>query len=752
MFLLDPKAVTEDSAKSVAEALLAPHGGVLLQTFGAPLVGFAANGLDDTRALAMAKDARIVGITQDYEMSLELVQSNAPWHLDRIDQPLPDLDSTFNYEFDGTGVNIYVVDTGIRASHQDFGGRVKAAEGVDFINDGKGTDDCHGHGTYIAGLAGGAVSGVAKGANLIPVRTYGCGGAVVGSNGIAALNWILNNHKKPAVVSMSMLSQKAVSIMDNLVKSLVDAGVPIVVPAGNASENACGYSPSHVPEAITVGATDNGDSRAWFSNFGPCVDIFAPGKDITSASHKDDTSFDLKFGTSAATAVVAGSIAAYLSKNPTATPAEVHDRVAKAATKGVVKDAKDSPPNLLYSRFAEPGGQFGKTSVWGPAFSDAGGWNSQVRYESILYADINGDKLDDVCGFWIDGITCALNEGGTQFGAPSLWNSTINDAGGWSDNKYRFSISYVDVNGDGKADLCARGQAGIHCGISNGTTFEDFKVWSPDFSDFNGWDGQVYGPVAFPDLNGDGKADVCVRGGAGVQCGLSTGTSFGTVDILADTYSDPNGWNTNQSYWGTIRYADINGDGKADVCGRSNNGIACHLWEGTNFGPGTLWVDHYTDAQGFGSSFSYFATIMFLDLDADGKADICMRSGSGMECAYSTGTSFVKASGQASLFSDAGGWNNDYWLTLRPVKLASASSKGYAVCARGGLGIACGVKGPDAGLGFGAMWNLEYSDAAGWNKGEYYGTIRIPDLNGDGQGDICGRGVGGIVCSLGESW
>lgn len=751
MFLLDPAVVADDSAKSVAEALLEPHGGVLLNTFGAPLVGFAANGLDDTKALAMAKDARILGITQDFEMTIESVQSNAPWQLDRIDQPLADLDMKFHYEFDGAGVNVYVLDTGIRASHQEFGGRVKAAEGADFVNDGNGTNDCHGHGTHVASLVGGAVSGVAKGANLIPVRAVGCNGQVVGSNLLLALNWLANNHKKPAVVNMSV-SAPAVAILDDLVKKLVvDKGVPVVASAGNQTAHSCGRSPGRVKEVITVGASGQDGKRPIWSNVGGCVDLYAPGVGISAASHEDDTNFVLKSGTSQAAPLVAGAVATYLSKNPTATPADVHASVTERTTKGVVTDLEGSPSKLLYSRFVEPGGHFGKAVPWDVSFSDAAGWNNHLRYDSIRYADLNGDKLDDVCGFASDGIYCALSDG-IKFGPQTRWNSDINDAGGWSLDKYRFSINFVDVTGDGKADLCMRGQAGIHCGISNGTTFEDFKVWSPDFSDFNGWDGIAYGPVGFPDLNGDGKADVCVRGGGGVQCALSTGTSFGMVDIIADTYSDPPGWGAEQKYWGTISYADINGDGKDDVCGRGGEGIICHLFTGTNFGPGSVWVDHYTDAQGFGSSFSYFATIMFPDINGDGKADICMRSGWGMECSFSTGTNFTKPTETGTEFPDASGWNDNYWLTLRPIKLASASSKGYGVCARGGLGIACSVQGPNAGLGWGKMWSLEFSDVAGWNKPEYHGTIRTPDVNGDGQGDICGRGVDGIICAIGQAW
>jgi hypothetical protein len=302
------------------------------------------------------------------------------------------------------------------------------------------------------------------------------------------------------------------------------------------------------------------------------------------------------------------------------------------------------------------GTSFGQLTTWqsdfGPAFNDA-----SSDYLSIRYPDVDGDGKADVCGRNANGILCALSTG-TGFGASSTWQSDLTDAGGWNGSNYEFSIQYADINGDGKADVCGRGQFGIDCAVSNGSAFGPLGIWQGDFSDMAGWgaDPSYWQTIRFPDINGDGMADVCGRGQFGIDCAVSNGSAFGAIGIWQGDFGDAGGWN-GATYYPSIQFPDVDGDGKADVCGRGVFGVDCAVSNGTAFGSLGVWQSGFSDASGWGSSASYFSTIQFPDVNGDGKADVCGRDSSEIACALSSGSAFGPQAVWEADFSDANGWN-----------------------------------------------------------------------------------------------
>jgi len=278
------------------------------------------------------------------------IQSGAPWGLDRIDQRSLPLNGTYSSPGTGSGVRAYIVDTGVRATHVEFSGRM--ASGYTSISDGNGTNDCHGHGTNVASSTAGSTYGVAKQATVVPIRVLNCSGSGTTSGVIAGINWILANHNMstPAVVNMSLGGRPSQSL-DNAVVALHNAGIPVVVAAGNDNTDASGFSPAREPKAITVGATSITDARAFFSNFGTSLDIFAPGLGITGAWHTSDTATATISGTSMAAPHVAGAAAVYLGLNNGASPTQVANAITSTATTNVVTNAGTGSPNrLLYVR------------------------------------------------------------------------------------------------------------------------------------------------------------------------------------------------------------------------------------------------------------------------------------------------------------------------------------------------------------------------------------------------------------------
>jgi subtilisin family serine protease len=300
--------------QEVAQELAGRYRGQLKRTFRHALRGFAVN-LSESEALALSREQGVDYVEEDgWVYPDNFLQVNATWGLDRVDQQSTPLSGTYGYHTTAHAVHAYVIDTGIRATHTDFGGRVS----LDYtaVNDGYGAGDCNGHGTHVAATLGGSTWGVAKGVRLHSVRVFGCSGGAAASTVIAAVDWVTANHIKPAVVSMS-LSTEATQAMDAAITRSIAAGIVYTVAAGNNSGmDACGFSPARTPTAMTVGSTDSNDSRSSFSNMGTCVDLFAPGGVITSAWWTSDTALAGLSGTSMATPHVAGAAALYLGSHP----------------------------------------------------------------------------------------------------------------------------------------------------------------------------------------------------------------------------------------------------------------------------------------------------------------------------------------------------------------------------------------------------------------------------------------------------
>lgn len=338
---------------SAATAVASAHGVSPDFVYGSALNGFAGSMSAAARDGLMA-DSRVVRVEPDRVMTIFAEQANATWGLDRVDQR-SGLSGTYVYNKTGAGVNAYIIDTGIWVDHPDFSSR--ASSGFDAV-DGGTADDCNGHGTHVAGTTGGSEWGIAKDVDLIAVRVLDCGGSGTTSGVIAGIDWVTANHVKPAVANMS-LGGGASSTLDAAVQNSIAAGISYSVAAGNGNmggkaQDACGYSPARVPEAITIGATTQTDAKTSWSNYGDCVDWFAPGYQITSAWINDDYSGDGSFsrtisGTSMSAPHVAGAVALYLETNTGASPQTVRDALYSYTTKGIVTSSSTANNHLLYT-------------------------------------------------------------------------------------------------------------------------------------------------------------------------------------------------------------------------------------------------------------------------------------------------------------------------------------------------------------------------------------------------------------------
>ena len=337
-------------AHAIASEMAGRYGADLEHVYTRALSGFALR-LPDSFASRLASDARVLSVEPDGVVTADTTQTGATWGIDRIDQRARPLSGTYSYTATGAGVTAYIIDTGIRFTHSQFGGR--AVTGYDAVTSGGNAADCNGHGTHVSGTVGGASYGVAKSVRLVAVRVLDCGGSGSTSGVIAGIDWVTANHQagQAAVANMS-LGGGASTALDTAVKNSIADGVAYAIAAGNGDSSgrarpACNYSPARVPEAMTIGATDNTDTKASWSNYGTCVDWFAPGVSITSSWYTSDTATNTISGTSMATPHTAGVAALYLQLHPAETPQQVRNALAANATSGVVVSPGSGSPNLL---------------------------------------------------------------------------------------------------------------------------------------------------------------------------------------------------------------------------------------------------------------------------------------------------------------------------------------------------------------------------------------------------------------------
>jgi subtilisin family serine protease len=356
-------------APGLARQLVQQHGGELRFTYRHALRGFAVAGLPAAAAEALARNPSVAYVEPDAPARLFDTQTGATWGIDRIDQRDLPLSTTYVFGATGAGVNAYVLDTGVRLSHTQFAGRasyVPNGAGGDFVGDGQGSAaDCHGHGTHVAGTIGGATYGVAKGVKIWAARVVNCSGSGDVSMAIAAVDWVTANALRPAVVNMS-LGYGDVQALRTAVENSIAAGVNYAVAAGNGHWlfgyplDACAESPAGAPNAVTVGATDQSDREASFSNYGTCVDILAPGVNVTSSWYSGDAATNTISGTSMATPHVAGAIALFLQGSPTATPAQVTAALKTNGTPNTItlhsSSSSGGTPNLFLYTGAFSGG------------------------------------------------------------------------------------------------------------------------------------------------------------------------------------------------------------------------------------------------------------------------------------------------------------------------------------------------------------------------------------------------------------
>ncbi|WP_328462676.1 S8 family peptidase [Actinoplanes sp. NBC_00393] len=344
--VLDPGSAGAGRITSASQELVREYGGTVLDNYSAAVEGFHLSATA-AQARRIAADPAVQYVEQDATITTAGRQSGyVPWGADRIDQRSLPLSSTYTYR-SAADVTAYVIDTGIRTSHQQFGGR--AVDGWDFVDGDAVADDCHGHGTHVAGTVGGATYGVAKDVKLVGLKVLGCDGYGSYTAFIAAVDWVTANAKLPAVANMS-LGGPVSRTLDAAIERSIDKGITYAVAAGNENQNACDFSPAGTAAAITVGAVDMADARASFSNYGSCVDLFAPGVNIMSAGKDSDSAVALMSGSSMATPHVAGAIALELAAHPDWTPQQVRDDLVANAGTDLVRDpGTDSPNRMLFT-------------------------------------------------------------------------------------------------------------------------------------------------------------------------------------------------------------------------------------------------------------------------------------------------------------------------------------------------------------------------------------------------------------------
>jgi subtilisin family serine protease len=404
--------LTASAVSAFSDDLTYVYSAQVFATYEHALKGFAVRMTED-QARAVSADPAVSYVEENQVVTVVDTQTNPPWGLDRIDQRDLPLNNTYIYNATGAGINAYVIDTGIRVTHSEFGGR--ATGDFTAINDGRGADDCNGHGTHVSGTVGGITYGVAKNVRLHAVRVLDCGGRGTTNGVISGIDWVTANAVRPAVANMSLGGGVAQSLDDAVTRS-VASGIPYGVAAGNSNGDACLESPARTPSAVTVASSTMTDARSSFSNYGTCVTLFAPGSGVLSSWATSDTATATLDGTSMATPHVVGTMALFLERNPGSAPAAVKQALIDNSTLNHITNPGPGTPNrLLYMAFIGGGGATPTTSITAPLSGDIVSGTVTI---SATASDITGIQRVE---FYVDSALV-----GTSTSAPysTTWDTT----------------------------------------------------------------------------------------------------------------------------------------------------------------------------------------------------------------------------------------------------------------------------------------------------------------------------------------